>query len=273
MLILLIIHGLSMGQLDCVMAYPQADVSLGHVYIEISKGFEFESKDSNCLHVLKGIYSRQDAGMTGDQYLVKGLKDLVFEQSQSDEWVFCQGALIFMIYVDEGILMDPGNSKIEEVMSDLSSKFEGHDKGDLSDYLGVKVRKPPDGSIVFVQAQLIDSTLEDLKLVNQCMSPDTPCKSDGKMNRDEGGDSEYPNFKEQNGVRNAASCLSHLVGPKASVCIWHQYHGFQICDSLACFAVRHTSDGSSEGVAGSRLQRGRQPVHHVHHVCRQQWSF
>jgi Reverse transcriptase (RNA-dependent DNA polymerase) len=141
MLILLIIHGLSMGQLDCVMAYLKADVSSGHVYIEISKGFEFESKDSHCLHVLKGIYSRQDAGMTGDQYLVKGLKDLVFEQSQLDEWVFYQGTTIFMIYVDEGILMDPDNSEIE-VMSDLPSKFEGQDKGDLSDYLGVKVRNP-----------------------------------------------------------------------------------------------------------------------------------
>jgi hypothetical protein len=57
-----------MGQLDFVMDCPQADVSTGHVYIAISKGF-----DLHCLQVLKSIYSVQDAGITGDQYLVKGL--------------------------------------------------------------------------------------------------------------------------------------------------------------------------------------------------------
>jgi hypothetical protein len=97
-----------------------------------------------------------------------------------------------MIYVDEGILIDPDNSKIEEAMSDMPSHFKLQDKWDLSDYLGVKVGKPPDGSIEFVRAQLIDSTLEDLKLVvhgvgNRDKTYYPPCKHDGKMNRDEGG--------------------------------------------------------------------------------------
>jgi Reverse transcriptase (RNA-dependent DNA polymerase) len=42
MLILSVIHGWSMGKLDFVLAYPQADVSTDHVYIEIPKGFVFE---------------------------------------------------------------------------------------------------------------------------------------------------------------------------------------------------------------------------------------
>jgi hypothetical protein len=97
-----------------------------------------------------------------------------------------------MIYVDKGILIDPDNSKIEEAMLGMPSQFELQDKSDLSDYLGVKVGKPPDGSIEFVRAQLIDSTLEDLKLVdpgvgNQDKTYYPPCKHDGKMNRDEGG--------------------------------------------------------------------------------------
>jgi hypothetical protein len=119
MLIPLVIHGWSMGQLDFVMACPQTDVSTGHVYIEISKGSEFESKDSRCLHVLKSIYSRQDVGITEDQYLVKGFKELGFEQSQLDECGSYQGTAMFMICADEGILVDRDISKIEESRPDF----------------------------------------------------------------------------------------------------------------------------------------------------------
>jgi hypothetical protein len=105
-----------MGQSDVVIAYHKAGVSTGHVYIAISKGF-----DSHCLPILKSIYSIQEAGITEDQHLVKGLRVLVCKLSQSDEWVFYT---IFMIYVDEGTLIDPDNPKIEEAMSDTLFPFE-----------------------------------------------------------------------------------------------------------------------------------------------------
>jgi Reverse transcriptase (RNA-dependent DNA polymerase) len=189
MLILSVIRGQFTRQLDFVTACPQADTSQDPVHVAIPKGYEF----SCCLHVLKNIYIGQDAGRTWGQYLVKGLSELVIDQSQSDGCVFYQEITIFMVYVGNGILID---SKINETMSDLRSKCKGQDKGDLNDYLGVKVRKPPECSTEFVQLQLIDSILEDLKLVehdggNQASTPDTTCKDDSKMNRDEIGNSEY----------------------------------------------------------------------------------
>jgi hypothetical protein len=39
-----------------------------------------------------------------------------------------------MVYVDDGILIDPDNKKIEAALKDLKSKFEVQDEGDLSDY-------------------------------------------------------------------------------------------------------------------------------------------
>jgi hypothetical protein len=109
---------------------------------------------------------------------------LVFNESQSDGCVLYQEITIFMVYVGNGILID---SKIDETMSDLQSKCKVQDKGNLTDYLGVKVRKPPEGSMEFVQLQSIDSILEDLKLGehdddNQATTPDTTCKDDSKMN-------------------------------------------------------------------------------------------
>jgi hypothetical protein len=39
------------------MAYPQADISMSHVYMEIPIGFELEGgRETHCLHVLKNIY-------------------------------------------------------------------------------------------------------------------------------------------------------------------------------------------------------------------------
>jgi hypothetical protein len=47
------------------MAYPQADISTAHAYMEIPKGFEFEgSRAIHCLHVLKNIYGGKDVGRT-----------------------------------------------------------------------------------------------------------------------------------------------------------------------------------------------------------------
>jgi hypothetical protein len=127
-------------------------------------------------------------GITWDQYRVKRLKDLVV--GQSDKCVFYKGNTIFMIYVDDGIPIDPDSSKIKEAMLDVLAKVEVQDKGDLSDYLSVKVRKPPDGSIESVQMQLIDSILAVLKSVehggcNQAKTYEPHCKHDGKMNQDE----------------------------------------------------------------------------------------
>jgi hypothetical protein len=56
-----------------------------------------------------------------------------------------------MVYVDDGILIDPDKEKIESALKYLQSKFEVQDKGDLLDCLGVKVQKHPDGSIESVQ--------------------------------------------------------------------------------------------------------------------------
>jgi Reverse transcriptase (RNA-dependent DNA polymerase) len=47
MLILSILRGWSTQQLDFVMAYPQANISSDHVYIEIPKGFEFEEAEAH----------------------------------------------------------------------------------------------------------------------------------------------------------------------------------------------------------------------------------
>jgi hypothetical protein len=44
-----------------------------------------------------------------------------------------------LVYVDNGILMDPNPGAVEQAMKDLAAKFEIEDEGAIDDYLGVKV--------------------------------------------------------------------------------------------------------------------------------------
>jgi hypothetical protein len=78
------------------------------------------------------------------------------------------------------------------------SKFEVQDK---------KVRKPPDGSVEFVQMQLIDSILEHLKLVehgggNQARTYNPPCKHDA--NESKTADSLHSSMPSLCGVSSAS---------------------------------------------------------------------
>jgi hypothetical protein len=55
--------------------------------------------------------------------------------------------MTFMVYVDNGILIDPDKGKIDSALLDLQSKFVLQDEGNLSNYLGVKVQKHSDGAM------------------------------------------------------------------------------------------------------------------------------
>ena len=192
MLILSLVFGWSTRQIDFVMAYPQANISTGNVYIDIPKGFQFEgSSRSHCLHVVKNIYGGKDAGRTWNQHLVKGMKELGFQQSDVDECVFYRDTTVFFVYVDDGVFLDADPANIDRAMLDLQSKFRVQDEGSLSDYLGVNVKQHKDGAFEFKQPQLIDSILEDLRLLtpgdNKAKPAETPAKLDHRMNKDPGG--------------------------------------------------------------------------------------
>jgi Reverse transcriptase (RNA-dependent DNA polymerase) len=87
LLVLLIICGWSTRQLDFVMAYPQADISMSHVYVEIPRGFEFEgSRETHCLHVLKNICGGKDT-----KEISKAMTNMQSIFDVQDEGEFSQG--------------------------------------------------------------------------------------------------------------------------------------------------------------------------------------
>jgi hypothetical protein len=96
--------------------------------------------------------------------LVSGLREIGFKQSKVDECVFYRGQTIFIVYVDDGIFAGPNEDEINSAINDLrAADFDIEDKGDIIDYLGVRLSYEKDGKIKLWQPHLIDSIVKDAK--------------------------------------------------------------------------------------------------------------
>ncbi len=87
-----------------------------------------------------------------------------------DETVFCQMlepiefreslSTTAQQQVEEDITQD----EIDLLVKRLGKTFKIDDQGNLSDYLGIKIERKPDGTLEWTQPTLIQSILKDLKL-------------------------------------------------------------------------------------------------------------
>jgi hypothetical protein len=170
--------------LDFVLAYPQADVECD-LYLEIPQGFEFDgSRKTHFLKLIKNLYGSKAAGRVWQQHLFKGLVDLGYTQSTTDECVFYKGSTIFMVYTDDGIFCGPDKIEIERCLQELGKRFDITDEGAIDEYLGVKVTHMKDGTISLTQPHLIDSIIADLGFKENTKGKDTPAPSTASINRD-----------------------------------------------------------------------------------------
>ena len=175
-------------QIDFTLAYPQADVECD-LYMEIPRGFQVgNGNNKHCLQIIKNIYGQKQAGRTWAIYLKRGLLSIGFIQSLADECIFFKGGIIFMVYVDDGIFMAPSKKEIDQAIKDMKKIFNLTDEGDISDYLGIKVTKLPNGSISLTQPHLIDIILSDLNFAANTKSKEIPAVSSAILQRDIDGD-------------------------------------------------------------------------------------
>ena len=163
LLTMALMQGWASQQIDFVMAYPQADIRKP-VYMEVPKGLRTPGVDrrKHCLLVKKNIYGGKESGRTWYNWLRAGLERQGFVKMNNHNCVFVRGTTIFMVYTDDGILLDKDPKKIEDAIGDLTKEFEIDDQGNINDYLGVKVDKIDKGKLKLSQPQLIDSILKDL---------------------------------------------------------------------------------------------------------------
>jgi hypothetical protein len=141
-------------QLDFFLAYTQADIERD-LYMKLPAGFTVPGRTiTDVLKLEKNFYRQQQAGRVWCLHLRKNLFKLGFKPSQHDECVFYCGETIFIVYTDDTILLGPDKDEIDLLVRGLGKTFKIEDQGNISDYLGIKIEKKPDGTLEWTQPTL-----------------------------------------------------------------------------------------------------------------------
>ena len=92
-------------QIDFVLAFPQAPIEFD-MYMEIPKGIDVEngSPKTHVLKLLKNLYGLKQAARQFYLHLKDGLLRLGFHTSAIDECLFYRSDILFIVYVDDGII-------------------------------------------------------------------------------------------------------------------------------------------------------------------------
>ena len=196
-----LIMGWHTRQIDFTLAYPQADAEC-QLNMEIPKGFNVSGgNDNHCLMILKNIYGQRQAGRVWSLHLRKGLQACGFSPSQVDECVFYKGTVIFMVYVDDAILLRPHSKAINASLKDLRARFKLTEEGDIADYLGLQVSRLTTGSMALTQPQLIASILRDLNFSENTKAKNTPAVSTQLLQWDHEGEKFDEHWDYQSVIR------------------------------------------------------------------------
>ncbi len=100
-----IIFSWAFGQVDLVMAYPQAPGELD-IYMVLPQGIKTatgSSKD-HVLKLLKNLHGQKQAGRVQNSFLVDNLTSLGYTSLWIGDCVFLCGDIIFNVYADNGNL-------------------------------------------------------------------------------------------------------------------------------------------------------------------------
>jgi hypothetical protein len=104
--------------------------------------------------------------------------------------------VLFLVYVDDGILVSPHNKHIDKELKLLQETFNISVEGTLKDYVGVNIERAPDGTVHMTQPQPIQSVLTKLNFNEDTKEAVTPAYSstilkDGKGNGPHKADWNY----------------------------------------------------------------------------------
>ena len=235
LLTLSLIQNLETRSIDFVLAFPQAELDID-VYMELPYGFQ--GPDSSKRYVLKlnkNLYGLKQATYNWFEMLKKGLYARGYEnQSYADPCVFFGKDAIVLVYVDDCIVFSPkGSGAAEKLIKDLlegEENFSFTDEGDLERYLGVDVKRYPDGRYELTQKHLILRFLELIDVTKETNPRPTPAINP-LLHKDIDG---KPRKNDWN-YRQAIGMLTYLQGtsrPDISMAV-HQAARFTIDPKLS----------------------------------------
>ena len=131
-----------------------------------------------------GQASLSTDGLEISKNMGKKLKSIGFEQSEHDECVLYRGKVIYVLYTDNSIIMEPTNALIQAVIDNIKKiGLNMTDEGSIEDFLRVNITHLNDSSIHFHQPHLIDQILQDLNIQKNTTTKKVPAKSTAILSR------------------------------------------------------------------------------------------
>ena len=206
LLIIASIENLYTRQVDFVLAFPQADLDVV-IYMNLPQGFD-EGPIPSVLLLKKILIGLKQASMTWFEKLRSGLKDHGFHQSSVDCCCFIKCDFIFLVFVDDCLLFSCTAASISSALIlSLQSDFILTDKGDVADYLGIRVSKHSDGTIHLTQPALIQRVLDLLGIRDGSKTHVTPVIHKGLLHSNVDG----PPRKQPWNYRSAIGILNYIA--------------------------------------------------------------
>jgi histone deacetylase 1/2 len=173
---------------------------LEEVYMRQPPGYEDTRCPSYVCKPEKALYSLKQAPRAWYARLCGKLVQLGFTPSKGDTSLFYyrKGSvtIFVLVYVDDIIVASSSPVATKALLKDLEADFALKDLGDLHYFLGIEVKRKPDGLVLSQQRYATDV----LRRANmwQCNSVDTPISTSEKLSITEGcslGDEDSTNYR------------------------------------------------------------------------------
>jgi hypothetical protein len=89
-----------------------------------------------------------------------------------NDCVFYQDDIIFMVYVNNSIILGKVDSQLKKIICKIQETgLNIEDQGHLADYVGVNIKKMCNGSYKFTQHALINAIIRDVNLTDTNVKP------------------------------------------------------------------------------------------------------
>ncbi len=130
------------------------------------------------IQLKRNLYGCKQAARNLFRHLTQGLLTEDFKQSKIDPCLFPWHDCIMVIYTDDCLIFSKDDKTIDNLLENLSNTYRLEDQGNVSDFLGIHITKDTTNKTISMsQPGLIDFVLQDLNLLSDSKTKDTPAMS------------------------------------------------------------------------------------------------
>lgn len=178
------------------------------IYMKQPPGFTEEGKEHLVCHLRRSIYGLKQSARVWNKTIHQVLTDADYVQSKNDPCLYIlekDGKFCYiLIYVDDVIMASEDDKMLTKCEQVLSAKFEIKNLGDIQNYLGLQVKRDPNGNFALNQKQYIMKIIKDFGMIEAKTSNIPINVSYGKN-----GNSEL--LMDNENYRKLVGCLLYIA--------------------------------------------------------------